>query len=122
MMATERASIFGDDDLDVSGFMPAPTRRPTQTIDRQAIRKVAESRGFESREPEKWPEKGNEPDAMRARPQRRHTTGRNKQLNIKATDDAIARFYAIADARGWVLGEAFEHAINALEKQRSVEE
>lgn len=112
----ERASIFGDDDLDVSAFKPAPERRSTPAADRQAIREVAESRGFESRETAKAQDQEAR-SAAPARRQRRHTTGRNKQLNIKATDEAIARFYAIADARGWVLGEAFERAIDALEQQ-----
>jgi hypothetical protein len=47
---------------------------------------------------------------------RRHRTGRNIQLNIKARAETIARFYAIADFNGWVLGETFERAIAALER------
>ena len=38
------------------------------------------------------------------------------QLNIKARTDAIEAFYAIADQQGWVLGETFEHAIDALKR------
>ena len=116
-MGTERASIF-DDDLDVSGFTPATSPRPTKAADKEAIREVAEKRGFQSREPAK--EQVREPAAaapVPSRQQRRHVTGRNRQLNIKATEGAIERFYAIADAQGWVLGEAFEQAIAALERQ-----
>jgi hypothetical protein len=116
-MGTERASIFGDDDdLDVSGFAPTPAR-PTKPADKEGIRQAAEKRGFQSREPAK--EQGREaaPKPVPARQQRRHTTGRNRQLNIKATEETIERFYAIADQQNWVLGEAFEHAIGALERQ-----
>jgi hypothetical protein len=47
---------------------------------------------------------------------RRHRTGRNIQLNIKARAETIDRFYAIADRHGWVLGETFERAISELER------
>jgi hypothetical protein len=30
--------------------------------------------------------------------------------------ETITAFYAIADAQGWVLGEAFERAVDLLEK------
>lgn len=116
-MTAERASIFGDDDLDLSDFAPSKTPRPPKSADKAAIRQAAEKRGFQAREPAIEQGRGVTPKATPARPQRRHTTGRNKQLNIKATEETIARFYAIADERGWVLGEAFEHAVDALERQ-----
>jgi hypothetical protein len=47
---------------------------------------------------------------------RRHRTGRNIQLNINARAETTERFYAITDRYGWVLGEAFERAIAALER------
>lgn len=109
----ERASIFDQaDDLDVSEFQTKPAARPKP--DKAAIKATAESRGFRSREPVAV-----EPPANLTAParQRRHVTGRNKQLNLKVTDDSLQRFYAIADAKGWVLGEAFEHAIGALERE-----
>jgi len=111
-MTTERASIF-DEDLDVSGFAPKP-RSKAGTTDKEAIREVAESRGFQSREPEGQGKAAADP-APRQR--RRHTTGRNRQLNIKATEGTVSRFYALADANGWVLGEAFELAVAALERE-----
>jgi len=110
-MTTERASIF-DEDLDVSGFAPKP-RAKAGTTDKEAIREVAESRGFQSREPEG---QGKAADPA-PRQRRRHTTGRNRQLNIKATESTVSRFYALADANGWVLGEAFELAVAALERE-----
>ena len=114
-MSAERASIFDGDDLDVSDFQATPiAKRPRP--DKTAIRQAAETRGFTSREPETPPA----PTTARAgegRAPRRHTTGRNRQLNLKVTDDAVSRFYTIADARGWVLGEAFERALDALERE-----
>lgn len=108
---SERASIFGDD-LDVADFTP---RKPSALPDKDAIRVIAESIGFESREPVERPSRVEETAPRRQ--QRRHTTGRNRQLNIKATEATVNRFYAIADAQGWVLGEAFECAIAALERE-----
>lgn len=54
--------------------------------------------------------------AAPARKQRRYTTGRNKQINIKATDETITRLYRLADERGVPLGELLEQALEALEK------
>ena len=42
---------------------------------------------------------------------RRRRTGRNVQLNIKATQSTIDRFTALCDARGWAFGEALDHAL-----------
>jgi hypothetical protein len=35
----------------------------------------------------------------------------------KARADTIERFYALADRKGWVLGETFERAVTALERE-----
>ncbi|MEP6647972.1 MAG: stability/partitioning determinant [Saprospiraceae bacterium] len=106
-MTAERASMFGDDDLDLSAFQAAPAgERPK--ISKDAIRTAAAERGFISREPE-----ADLPLPAPAR-QRRYTTGRNRQLNLKVTEAALQRFYALADQQGWVLGETFEMAVNAL--------
>lgn len=45
----------------------------------------------------------------------RRVTGRNVQINIKAKQETVDRLMAIADRRGWVLGEVLEHALAALE-------
>ena len=49
--------------------------------------------------------------------QRRYRTGRNMQLNLKVREATAATFYAMADAQGWVLGEAFERAVAALQRE-----
>lgn len=110
-MNTGRSSIF-DDDIDVSDFKPKPATKLKDPADRAALREVAAKRGFASREPEPSTPP---PAAVAQRVQRRHTTGRNRQLNIKASAETIERFYALADAKGWVLGETFEQAVAALE-------
>jgi len=47
---------------------------------------------------------------------RRRRTGRNTQFNLKARPDTIAQFCAVADARGWGLGETLEYAVALLEQ------
>jgi hypothetical protein len=104
----ERASIFGTEDpLDLSGFAPKPAARPEQ------VRGVAEQAGFRSRDPAPSPTL---PEPERRAP-RRYRTGRNVQLNLKVRQEAVDAFYALADSQGWVLGEAFEHAVAALERE-----
>lgn len=60
-------------------------------------------------------------DSPAPRPQqrrRRHTTGRNQQINIKASSETIEQFYAQADLRGLSLAEVFELAVNLLDAQK----
>jgi hypothetical protein len=49
-------------------------------------------------------------------PPRQRRTGRNVQLNIKATAEVVERFVALSDRRRWALGETLEYALAALEK------
>jgi hypothetical protein len=118
-MSDERASIFGEDaDLDVSAFKPKPATKPAEKpgVRREQVRAVSEAASFRSREPKP----ATAPVAMIAPPRReprRHRTGRNVQLNIKATAEAVEAFYAITDHESWVLGETFERAIQALQRE-----
>ena len=73
-----------------AGFANLDEFTPTQT-------------GFTSREPKR---------------RSRATTGRNQQLNIKATAKVVEQFNRLADQNGWSLVETFEHALAALEKDR----
>ena len=110
-MSGKRASAFdSEDELDVSGFVPKPAEKPT--VQRDQVKAVAEAAHFHSREPPQLTETA----AAIKREPRRHRTGRNIQLNIKARAETIEAFYSIADRQGWVLGEAFEHAIEALKR------
>ncbi len=106
----DRASIFDDaPDFDVSGFTPA---KPTPAPASEAVRKVAESTSFQSREPEKKSEKGPERKARRV-----YRTGRNAQFFCKAAPEVVEKFYAISNAQEWVMGETLDRAVAALERE-----
>jgi hypothetical protein len=109
-MSGKRASIFdAETDLDVSGF--SPKEAVTPTVPAEQVRAVSEAAKFQSREPPR------DRTELPRREPRRYRTGRNIQLNIKARAGAIEAFYAIADRKGWVLGETFERAVAALERE-----
>lgn len=110
-MSGKRASVFdGEEELDVSGFAPKEATPPTVRPDQ--VRAVSEAANFQSREPPRVI-----PTGLPKREPRRHRTGRNIQLNIKARADVIEAFYRLADQKGWVLGETFERAVAALERE-----
>ena len=103
----KRANIFDDAaELDLSGFKPhaAPASEP----DRAALRQISEASNFPSRQA---------PKAPPALAQRRRRTGRNVQLNIKATADTVAAFNALCERRNWVAGETLARALAALESK-----
>jgi hypothetical protein len=111
-MRKTRANIFEEDaDFDVSGFAAA---KPATAPPREAVRAVSEAANFRSRE-----EKASKSEAGR-RGQRRYRTGRNVQLNLKASRQTVDEFYRLADLQGWVLGQALEHAVAALKKELKV--
>jgi hypothetical protein len=125
-MADERASIFDDDTLDVSGFAPKPADA-APAINREALRATAESRGFSSREPTREipaapPAPPAPVAAVPSRAQRRHRTGRNRQLNLKLTDDAVERFYDMAEREGVVLGQALERLLDSWDRAHGVQQ
>ena len=117
----ERANPFGD----LGDFTPAQAKpKPDPAV----IDQVAEAHGFPSRKPAAPPAVELTPapspastpepvpgDTSPARKQRRYTTGRNKQVNIKATDETIQRLYRLADERQVPLGELLEQALDALQ-------
>ena len=122
-MADERASIFDDDALDVSSFAPKPADA-APAINRDALRATAESRGFSSREPVReatiaTPSAPAPLATVPSRAQRRHRTGRNRQLNLKLTDDAVERFYDMAEREGVVLGQALERLLDSWDREKS---
>lgn len=108
---SERASIFDNNtDFDVSGFAPKKPE-PKPAITPEAVRAVAETTPFRSREPEPIVKKKS------SKAPRRHRTGRNIQINIKLRPEALDAFYRIADSQKWVLGETLERAVAALERE-----
>ena len=111
-MTKPRASIFEEtEDLDVSGFAPK-TAPDADAPAPERVRAVAEAANFRSREPR--PAKS---AAMPKHSPRRYRTGRNVQLNLKASQETVDAFYSVADKNGWVLGETLERAIQALERE-----
>ena len=104
----ERANPFGA----LDDFEPKTT--PAKPVEPGDIDRLAAATGFPSRKPQPV----TAPAApVKARPTRRHLTGRNQQINIKATSASIERFYRMADERRVSLGELFELALDALEVQ-----
>ena len=99
------------DIIDISGFKPTPASRP----DKANVAESAAKAQFKSRESRPEPVPAPPP----ARTQRRHRTGRCAQLNLKLRPETIADFYAVADAQGWALGEAFEKAVALLKAQQT---
>lgn len=113
---SNRPSLGFDDDeqpagpaavLDLSEFQPKLVARP----DKDKVAQAAEKANFKSREA-----KLVTAASPVARQSRRRRTGRSAQLNLKVKPETIEAFYAIADAQGWVLGEAFERAVALLGK------
>lgn len=102
----ERAGIF-DNDFDVSDFAP---KKPAEKLDPEAVRAVSENANFRSREP-----------VQRKKPDRRHRTGRNEQLNVKVDSKTFRLFYEIYDAHRdqekWVQGEVIARALAALQRE-----
>ena len=101
-MTSERANPFGS----LDDFLPK--EKATPRPDPRVIETVAQENRFASRGPA--------PQAPRGEPRRRRT-GRNQQINIKATAETIARLYAAADRENLALGELLEKALEAYEKQ-----
>jgi hypothetical protein len=101
-----RANPFND----LGDFAPKAQAKP---VEPRQIDQIASDLGFPSRQPS-----ASAPaivEAMTPR-RRRYTTGRNQQLNVKATAATVERFYRLADHQGVPLGELLEQALQALEK------
>lgn len=92
------------EDLSDFGAKPSHRRPPAE-----ALEKVARENGFPTREPVQAavpPSDG----------RRRRTTGRNRQINIKATAETIECLYRLSDALQLPLGEVLDRALHSLEQ------
>lgn len=108
----KRASLgFADamDDFDPTEWQPSArsTKKPNARPEREDAARVAEVSGFKSREPA----------TPTRKQQRRHTTGRNRQMNLKATEATIETFGRVADVNGWSLAETLEEAVSLLSEK-----
>jgi hypothetical protein len=129
-MANTRASVFDDTpDLDLSAFAPknkADTKAPSAA----AIKAVAETANFRSREAAAAPVPAPPVAAARAavapapaastspkREPRRYRTGRNVQFNVKVLQETVDAIYDISEAQDWVLGYTLERAVAALKRE-----
>ena len=111
-MSVDRANPFAD----LNEFQPTPSPKPVQ---KAAITKIADETGFQSRQANPVRPATHATPPAPKRPRRRYTTGRNQQINIKATQDTIDRLYKIADDRNAPLGAVLELALLALEQQHN---
>jgi hypothetical protein len=93
---------------DAPAFEPKP--KASKPVEAEKIDQLARDNNFPSRQS---PAK-----ARVARVRRRYTTGRNQQLNFKATAATIDRFYQLAEQKKLPLCELLEKALDALEKEK----
>src|SRR5687768_7284465 len=103
-MTRQRANLgFADelDNFDPQAWTPSKAADANDRLERQIVSDAAEAAGFRSREPK----------MAAAGRDRRRRTGRNAQFNIKARQETIEAFCAVADANGWGLGETLEYAV-----------
>ena len=107
---SERVNPFGD----LDDFSPATESKKPKT-EKAVIDKVAADNNFPSRQPSKVSALPLVPAAPSGRQQRRYTTGRNQQINVKATSETIELFYRLADQMNVPLGEVLAKALNALQ-------
>jgi hypothetical protein len=99
--------------VDPFAVLKEPTSFPTKPkqekrVEESAIERIAEQNNFPSRQAPKAP-------AQPRRKPRRYKTGRNQQLNIKATGETIERFLKAADAESVPLGEMLKRALDVFE-------
>lgn len=115
-MSAERVNPFSD----LSDFDAKPAAKPVRPVETAQINQLAEEHGFPSRQPAKAaPSVASAAALAASKPRRRYMTGRNQQINIKATAETIARMYRLADAEHQPLGELLERALDALERDQS---
>jgi hypothetical protein len=91
----------------------APKPRASRSVETDNIDQIAREQNFPSRQA---PRAATAP----ARKRRTYTTGRNQQINFKATAATVDRFYRIADHKRLPLCELLEQALDALEHSEVV--
>lgn len=110
----ERINPFGD----LGDFVSTQVKQKLPIDSRAVIDEVAEENNFPSRQPARQSTVTTDQSSA-LRSQRRYTTGRNKQINIKATDQTIDRLHRIADKLGVPLGEVLARALQALDENKA---
>ena len=120
-MAKERADLGFNDplgDFDPADWKPHTAKASIERSAPEEAALIAKASGFNSREP-KAPLTETPTNLNRAERSavRRRRTGRNAQLNLKAKPETIEAYYALADAKGWGLGETLEYAVELLRRE-----
>lgn len=106
-MSAERVNPFANTTT-APAFDVKP--RSAKPVALEQINLLAREHNFPSRQPARTLEAS-------TRKRRTHKTGRNQQLNFKATAATIDRFYGMADKRNVLLCELLEQALDALERE-----
>jgi hypothetical protein len=103
---SERLNAFGNL-KEVPVFEVKP--KAEKSLAKDAVDRIADDNGFLSRQPRKA-------SAAPARKRRVYRTGRNRNFSMKATNEAVERFYKMADDRKITLGALLEMALDALDR------
>lgn len=104
-----RANPFGN----LDDFAAQSIVKPVET---ETIEQIAQATGFPSRKAAVQDKPSQVAAMVAQKVPRRRVTGRNRQINIKATEETIERLYRIADNLDQPLGAVLEQALEALEK------
>ena len=105
----KRASIFEDNDLDLTGFAPKEGR-DTKSAPGRSRQASCGSREFPQ-------SRANGQKGVGAqRKIKGYRTGRNVQFNVKATQETLNTFHLICERKGWLLAEGFAQAVEALKR------
>nr|MDZ8063107.1 hypothetical protein [Nostoc sp. EkiNYC01] len=120
-MSSKRASIFDNDDMDLSSFKPKEGP-PVDAVSADLVEAIAEASNFPSREAKR--ERPPAPVAPKPekvtpakRPTHRLKTGRTSQINARASVKTVEEFYAIAAEQNWKAAETMERAVAALRRE-----
>ena len=108
MSTQARTDPFGD----LSAFDTVPVKAALSSH----IDIIAEAEGFPSRPSGRRGSGGQSREEPKR--QRRYVTGRNQQLNVKATAETIEKLHKVADELRLPLGAVLDMAIDALIGQR----
>ena len=114
-MSNERANPF-----DVGGF--EPKRDAAKAVRPEELNQLAEVTGFVSRSPKPArlePAPTLAATTEPARIQRRRRTGRNHQVNIRATAETLDLLAALSDELDEPFGEVLDLALQALRRERN---
>lgn len=112
-MTTGRRNLgFGSSDPII---FPTGKKSPEEIqLRKRAAETAAQDSGFPSREPMTAIDRTELPTQT---PDRRKRTGRDKAFACRTTAEHVERFYKIVDGNKWGVGETFERALDALERE-----